>query len=259
MKCNNCYHPIPDDSEFCSFCGKRVLSPGPEQEPISKASSAVQELIEAKEVTSANRRKLPVIITAVLALLLVVSCVLNVLQYSNRTKMTSRVTELTTEYDAALTQAQKDAKSIESLQKQLASQEKDIDELSSKITSLLQENTNLSNANNVYSTSSKAFSQISNAAQKSPVGFVSSNFYVNTGVVTVTKGQSKTIRLVASWYSGGTVTISRDNTNASLEITDSSWSTSTTVNITGKSKGVTIATFSSTAESKSFVVIVIVT
>lgn len=250
MKCSNCNHTIPDDSEFCSFCGSKLSSA--KHDNSDHKSEGIPAQSSGKAILQPRKTKLPVIIAAVLGVLLIGSAIWNTLQ-------ASKVAELTSDYNTALAQAQEDSQTITTLQKNLSSQQKDIEQLNDEISSLEKEISQLTNTNNAYKTSSNAFSQIRNAAIGSSIGYASSNFHVNTGVVTVNKGQSKTISLVANWSSGGTVSIARDNSNAALDITDSSWYTSTTVKITGYSKGVTIATFSSTAESKTFKVIVIVT
>lgn len=99
MTCSYCNHTIPDDSEFCSFCGNKLPPRVSEQNPVSKKISSIQDFSETKEGSPPQKRKALSIITAALALLLVISVVFNALQYSG----TSRLKE-----DLSLTIAQMD-------------------------------------------------------------------------------------------------------------------------------------------------------
>ena len=92
------------------------------------------------------------------------------------------------------------------------------------------------------------------------LGYAASNFHTDSGVYVVSKyNVSEKIKLTAHWSNWGYVNVDYSSNAARVIFDKNTWTTSTTMTIDPNKEGVTVVTFSNTADSKTFKVLIIVT
>lgn len=104
------------------------------------------------------------------------------------------------------------------------------------------------------------YEEIVFAAELDSLGYADYNFHSNTGVIVLSKyGFPKKIALTAYWASGGTVDIDNsDEAVADIVFDKDSWTKSTSLTITPRSRGVSVVDFSNSVDNSTFSVIIIV-
>lgn len=135
---------------------------------------------------------------------------------------------------------------IDHLEAQIASHEKTISRLSEEKASL--------------SLKARYYDDICSELSSGNLGYAASNFQSSESVIVLSKNETnRKFTLTAHWGSGGTVHCDYSSHAAMLSFDNDSWSYSTTITINPKRPGVTAVTFSNSADSKTFKVLIIVT
>ncbi len=105
---------------------------------------------------------------------------------------------------------------------------------------------------------SDLFDSICNYGSIGSFGYAADHFHANTGLVVMTEGSTKAITLTAHWSNGGTVDYDYYGHSALISLDNDSWYTSTTATIHAYSKGVTRVCFTNDVDNYSFSIIIIV-
>ena len=112
-------------------------------------------------------------------------------------------------------------------------------------------------------TKADAYDAMIDALSNGNLGYAASNFNVSESVVVVSKNQTdRKVTLTAYWYDGGVVSLSYSpsySRSASVSFDEESWDRTTKLSITPKKEGVTTVTFSNDQDSNTFKMIIIVT
>ncbi len=134
----------------------------------------------------------------------------------------------------------------------LADLEKQVGELQALVE---QQKTTISS----YEKEANGYYTIWRAAKSGNVGRASSQFYVDNGIVVVSKNdKNQKITLTTAFSAASTIDVSYSGSSAELSFDNDNWYDSTTMTVVPHRKGVTVATFSNDINSKTFKVIIIV-
>ena len=256
ITCPKCNHALPQDSEFCQFCGSRISTKPVAPQvtvpaaPIAKPSPKVvttdsrphQSVPEKTTPQKKNQNKWK-IASIILIVLVVISLAANVAQFFYHNYSTA---DIQAQLDAAnKTIAEKDA-SITSYKNKISSQATTINQQKTEISKL--------------KTKSGYFDDIVSGMRYGNAGYAASNFFSNDSVIVVSKRNSSyKFTLTANWSNGGTVEVDYSSSCAYVSFDKDEWYTSTKMTVHPRSKGVTVATFSNSVNSKTFKVLIIVT
>jgi RNA polymerase subunit RPABC4/transcription elongation factor Spt4 len=92
------------------------------------------------------------------------------------------------------------------------------------------------------------------------IGYAADNFNADKSVILVSKSDtSMKITLTAYWSNGGTVSTSSSSSSADVVFDDDSWDETTTLTIEPYTEGISIITFSNDVDSDTFSILIIVT
>lgn len=226
MICPNCNQTIPDDSQFCHFCGSTIdLTPA--------ISDSQPELLETKKDADAKTKRTSKYLIIGLAVLSLVLAGLNIFQYT----------------DNLSKQSEKDA-TILSLQ----------DENDSQKQKLAEKEKTIANQTKPVSAYKKIVETVN-----SDSFFSSSNyFYVDKYIVCLKPGQQKKINLTTTWSGGGYVTVDSSSNNAYINFDEETWINYTTLTVGANSylsalPYVNVFTFTNDVDSTTFKVLAIIT
>ncbi len=251
MICQKCGMKIPDDSEFCQYCGEKVQVQV-EQTPsainnatqgnsnCSQATTVVSEP-QMKECSAKDKcsiieylRQKPsrkwLATVACLSIVFLGLIALNVNQHIT-------VIELT--------------ETVDNLNSTISEKDKQIKSKDSKITSLTDD--------------AESFQNIVDAVEDGSLGYASNNFRSSESIIVVGENdQNRHFTLTAYWSNGGNVSVEYDwysdeySPSAYVDFDQDSWSTSTTMSIEPMHSGVVVVTFSNDVDSQTFDVIIVV-
>lgn len=224
--CTKCGKPLPEGSNFCSFCsdGSHNDTPSKEQECVRrddtpKTSNYEENTLDFEEYQESERivadlqntarKKNTMIIISVVVILILVF--LNVVQYAERDTLQSRI--MTKEV------------TIASLDKKAEYYDTICEELNS-----------------------------------GNIGYATDNFKSSENIILMSQNTiSRNFILTAHWQNGGTVEMEYSGDSASLSFDNNSWNTTTPVSVVPNCEGVTVVTFKNNVDSNTFKVIIIVT
>ena len=91
-----------------------------------------------------------------------------------------------------------------------------------------------------------------------PLGYASESFRANKSVIVMQSGESEQLKLTAHWKDIGTVSVDCKGDAAELRFEEDEWETYTTMQVTARHPGVTVARFRSSATDKTFAVWIMV-
>ena len=92
------------------------------------------------------------------------------------------------------------------------------------------------------------------------IGYASNNFRSSESIIVVDKDETdRKFTLTANWTKGGTVYPSYSGNSARVSFDTNTWTTSTKMTIEPECEGVTVVEFSNNVDSKTFKMIIIVT
>lgn len=264
MICNKCKSTLPDDSEFCQFCGNRIevhKEQAPKLEPVTTpiqtaTVSPVTEkpvLVRTAEINTGREakkepalqvdRKKTKVLPIILTIALVLSIIGNIVQFFFHSYDTEDIREQLAA--AKETIADRD-ESITSYKNKISSQ----------TTTINQQKTEISNLKDKGS----YFDDIVSDMRYGNAGYASSNFFASDSVIVVGKNDTDCkFTLTANWSNGGTVEVEYSSSAAWVSFDNDEWYTSTQMTVHPRSKGVTVVTFSNDVDSKTFKVLIIVT
>lgn len=251
MTCIHCGNSVPEDSDFCPYCGKKIEPPAPLQ-PEEPAAP----ILEGEADAPRKKSRLPVLILSALAVILLG---MNIFQFYTNYRLSASNTRLETQLSAINESPQLD---------QLSALEAEIDALKTALSAA--ESTTSAKTDRIHELTTEKYQYIRELTdlqnafdliRDSRVGYASENFHLNTGVVVLSSNDAPhRITLTAHWDKGGTVRYSNTNMPvAYVSIDNDEWYTSTPVTISPLSKGVNIVTFSNSADSDTFKLLIIVT
>ena len=91
-----------------------------------------------------------------------------------------------------------------------------------------------------------------------PLGYANESFRANKSVIVMQSGESEQLKLTAHWKDIGTVSVDCKGDAAELRFEEDEWETYTTMQVTARHPGVTVARFRSSATDKTFAVWIMV-
>lgn len=249
MICPKCGMQLPDDSEFCQYCGTKATSPveqvtppvvsaAPVQDTIVKSipTVTISENFEGSKNTEQDSADLNptrksaskkwIIVAVSLAIVVLLSASLNVYQYISARTNVEKISELSGK----------------------------VNELNSTVDTLNGTIADMESAVENYET-------IVNAVKYDNLGYAASNFQSSESVIVVSQNEkSRKFTLTANWSNGGNVSVDYDSyfPSAYVDFDQNSWTTSTKMTIEPRHSGVTVVTFSNDVNRQTFDVIIIV-
>lgn len=245
MKCPHCGLNLPDDSEFCQYCGNKlkIETPVPEEIPARRTvrvqpvpsvrprsvhpapanpaceprqTSAVEKCAESAASTSQKSAGQWVVICLVLALL--VSLAVNGIQYEH-----SQELEKTVSAQGDIVQSQK------------------------------QELTE-------YKEKADSFDALCAELEHGNIGRASEGFYASEHVLVVSKDtKDRKFTLVTEGPETRNIEVQYSSTAAYIQFDEETWVGSTTITVQPRKLGVNVVTFLDTVTEESFKVLILVT
>lgn len=265
MKCPNCGLELPDDSDFCQYCGNKLKRepPVPEERPAPKAvrvqpvpsarphpvhsvppkpsapagkqsvsrPAAEPEKIEqadktvCADVPAAHHGKPGRWVLICLVLLLAASLAGNGIQYYYWSPHSYRVQELQETVDAQ-------GEVITTQKKQLAD----------------------------CADKASFFDDLCSELAVGNIGRASNDFYASEDILVVSKGtKDRTFTLFTKGLNETTIDVAYSSNAAAIDFEQEEWYDSVTIKVQPKSIGLNTVTFSSSATNESFKVFILVT
>lgn len=249
MICPKCGMQLPNDSEFCQYCGTKVTTPVEPVQPIVEivppAQSAIQKTLPAVEISDSlsehqnksnthqieasiqkKDSKKSVVLAICLTALLFVSGGLNIYQSVQIENLNSTISDKDT---------------------QIKNKRTEITNLKNKVSSLEDDAEN--------------YDTLISAIKYGKLGYASSNFQSSESVIVVGRNEkNREFTLTAYWSNGGNVSVDYDTylPAAYVDFDQNSWSISTKMTIEPRHSGITVVTFSNDVNRQTFDVIIIV-
>ena len=283
--CPKCNSDLPEDSDFCQYCGCVINAAGtqietpkaqpippapvvstapPKAKPVEIQNSYFNRASEANHKKEHKPRKKANALSIVLAIALVFSIVANIalcfyhsyhaediraqLDAANATIKDIRA-QL---FAANATIAEKDT----AINSQATTIIQQMTELSNKTTTINQQKAEISNLKK----KGNYFDEIVNEMRYGNAGYAAYNFFASDSVIVVSKNDTnRKFTLTANWPNGGTVEVDYSSSAAWVSFDNNEWYTSTKMTVHPESKGVTVVTFSNTVDSNVFKVLIVVT
>ena len=273
VKCLNCKHILPDDSEFCQYCGNKiepiittttaqpksvstpsifsdeslVFDPSTSSDPlkvIMETEPVVPPLDkkQTKQVQMVSQRKhrAIIIILTIICILLVAALVVQHYMYKKAVKDTEQ------QLIIANNTIETNSNIITELKNNISSQIGTINSQKTQIFKLEDD------ANH--------YNEIIQYSKGEDFGYAANNFQTSTGVIVIDKDDDTyRFTLTAHWTNGGTVKVDYSSSAAQILFEKSEWTTSTTLRVVPKREGVCVVTFSNDVDSNTFSVLIIVT
>ena len=279
VTCPTCNSVLPMDSEFCQFCGSRILmakgtiSSKPEALVLPDPAESGEGFIEngvsddAQEVIKRNDSDMPVpqkkagrnskLLIAVLVIAVVLSVAGNIGQFFVHSHSASNFESQLEEANKML--VEKDA-TIASYKEEISSQAATItsnkNKISSQETTINQQKRQISDLK----VKKEYFDEIVSEMRYGNAGYAASNFCASDSVIVVDKNDTSCkFTLTANWSYGGTVSVDYSSSAAWVSFDNNTWSKSTTMTVHPLWEGITVVTFSNDVDSKTFKVLIIVT
>ena len=270
MICPKCGMQLPDDSEFCQYCGTKATSPveqvtppvvsaAPVQDTIVKSipTVTISENFEGSKNTEQDSADLNptrksaskkwIIVAVSLAIVVLLSASLNVYQYISARTNVEKISELSGKVNELNS-------TVDTLNGTIADKESQIKNKNTEITNLKNKVSSMESAVENYET-------IVNAVKYDNLGYAASNFQSSESVIVVSQNEkSRKFTLTANWSNGGNVSVDYDSyfPSAYVDFDHNSWTTSTKMTIEPRHSGVTVVTFSNDVNRQTFDVIIIV-
>ena len=240
ITCPVCGSPNTSGTKFCAVCGRKMNTTTLDE------SAPILE----PEVPQEKKNRLGIILTSVAAaLLLLLNMVFLIDDLFTRKKLDQ----------ANDTIAQKEY-TVDELRDNKTQLEATVDALEDRVDELEATVILRDETIQALTKDSKAYDAIVSGMGSGKAGYGADNFYVNDSVVVVKKGDnSQKIKLTAQWDSGATVTISYSSSAAKLSFDTDGWERDTMLSVKPNAPGVTIATFTNSADNNTFQVLIIVT
>ena len=284
MQCSKCGNILPNDSEFCPYCGAKVQMTHPigaatvsaasypqANQPAGYTANGLQQrapetiqnaapsyissynpsngagagVIQSKKLVCKNcggpidstnkcvscgkpysrfSKKTIAIICASLVLAVLIG--LNIYQYVDNRNTVAR------------------------LQDKISENISTIDSKDSEISTL---NSELADAQLIVDD----YDTICSFLTSSDAGYASNSFRASNSIIVLNKTETKSFTLTATFY--GTYNIGMTGSSASVDFSQDTWyGTTTTINVTPYTEGITTATFSNSVNSQTFRVLVVV-
>lgn len=272
MNCPKCNSILPDDSEFCQFCGTKVENKAAINIPTK------QIVVQGeKEPTKQENANAPVFIV------------------SSNDNQTVHEFENSKEPHCKVCGGQIDSKTKKcvscgkqyfklrpsvlavallavflvasigcNVYQYLASQDSinKISSLESTVSSQKSEISSLNSQAGNNNDKAESYDDLISALSYGNIGYASSNFQSSESVIVVKKNeQNRKFILTANWSNGGTVDTSYSPTlpTAYVSFDNDEWDTSTTMTVEPVRAGITTVTFSNDVDGRAFKVIIVVT
>lgn len=258
---------MPDDSEFCQYCGSKMSDAAKQMHPIEENItperiylSESQRIVTVPNPIDVQNVKAPLTVPAekgrqkkwiatviCLSILFLGMTGLNVYQYAVARDQAAKVVELSATIDNLNSTIDKLNSMIEQKDTQIKNKNSEITTLKEKVSSLEDDVRN--------------YDAIVDAVKNGGLGYAAYNFQSSESIIVV--GQSEKERkftLTANWSNGGTVSVDYGTYSpaAYVRFDQDTWTTSTTMTIKPNHIGVTIVTFSNDVNTQTFDVIIIV-
>ena len=246
MKCKKCGYEFPDDSEFCPYCGQRVVkgegmtdhtvnAPIPQHPLTTVTSTAVVPYEAANSAQTMDMApKMPIKSPSkARAFLHVIPWMLTGAATLCAIILVLKLTELQTNFNT------------------LSSEN---DSLNSQITTLQNQVTD-------YKPGADNFKTICDFMACDDAGYASSRFKASQSVFVLKKSaERKSFTLTTNYNRSVTIDLRTSGYSADIEFSKSRWYGSTvTMYVIPRSTGTTVATFSNSVNSQTFRILIIVT
>lgn len=239
MICKNCKIEIPNDSEFCQFCGKKIeISSFDSNNDNANDDSTLNLTLKATpQLTNGiSIKKRTAIIAIIVCGVLLVG---NIIQIFFNCNNFQRVAELSSSLEKTEEALNKSDKSNAEYKKSVEKYKAQAEE---------------------YEEKADMYASIKNYCTNNNIGYASDYFHVDQGIVFISRNaSSKKLTLTLDYNTDVTVTKEQSGRYASVEFDYESWyGSTTTLTIKPKSVGVTKVDFSNNYSSAEFSVIIVV-
>lgn len=282
MKCYNCEHLLPDDSEFCQYCGKKITNELPLQES-TDAKTIIEpiDINESAELNSINVKKATVqIIPSVIVKNPPAETVdesgENIIKQKHRNKFcklcggqidvnTKKCSGCGKQYFNGI-KFNKVLTTILILSAVILTsviinivQFVEIGDLTDTVESQTSTISSQKSKIDLLDKKSDYYDTICRELSYGNVGYASNNFRVSEGVILIDKDEKdRKFTLTTSWSGSGKVSVSYSGYSAKVSFDNESWNNSTKMTVEPKMAGITVVKFSNDVNSQTFKMIIIV-
>ena len=282
MKCYNCEHLLPDDSEFCQYCGKKIINELPLQDNADEKKIVEPIGInENVEVNSTNVKKAAVqVIPSTIVKNPLVETVddsqENNIKKKYRTKFCKlcggQIDDHTKKCSGCGKQYFKGIKFNKFLMTIIVLsaiilisaiinivQFIEIENLTDKVESQISTISSQKSRIDILDKKSSYYDTICRELSYGNLGYASNNFRVSESVILVDKNEKdRKFTLTTSWSGSGKVSVSYSGYSAKVSFDNESWNNSTKMTVEPKMEGITVVKFSNDVNSQTFKMIIIV-
>ncbi len=281
MRCYNCGQLLPDDSEFCQYCGKKI------ETEISIPKNAVEE-VAVDEATETAEIDLPDLGNSTpenawntIAKIQTEETVKNLNENKKEKRAKRRFCkfcggQIDTQTKKCIGCGKQYFKGIKVNKFLIIVLTLSILILTSVILNIVQfikadeltetiasQNSTISSQKNkidLLDEKSGYYDTISKELSYGNVGYASNNFRVSEGIILVDKNEkSRKFTLTTSWGGGGNISVSYSGYSAKVSFDNDSRNNSTKMTVEPRYEGVTVVKFSNDVNSQTFKMIIIVT